>query len=38
MSGNDDALDEENSVLPRALLEPVRRHVQAYSRRLDAHG
>ena len=30
ISGNDDALDEEDSVLPRALLEPVRQHVQTY--------
>lgn len=30
ISGNDDVLDEEDSALPRALLEPVRRHVQAY--------
>lgn len=30
ISGNDDALDEEDNALPRALLEPVRQHVQAY--------
>ena len=30
ISGNDDAVDEEDSALPRALLEPVRQHVQAY--------
>ena len=30
MSGNDDALDEEDRALPRALPESVRQHVQAY--------
>lgn len=30
ISGNDDALDEEDSALPQALLEPIRQHVQAY--------
>lgn len=30
ISGNDDALDGEDSALQRALLEPVRQHVQAY--------